>query len=110
MHKLTYEVTWPAAGTTSAAINIDNKTPVGLRTPSTFTSTSITFSESEAHNGTFRVIKDETGTAITYTVTTNSFYRLKPSDFAGAGPFIKVIGGSSEAEGREVEIVARDFK
>ncbi|MBX9583664.1 MAG: hypothetical protein K2X87_25460 [Gemmataceae bacterium] len=100
-------VTWPAAGTTSKAVALAGQTICGLYLPSGFAGTAVSFTACDTPDGTYVAVKDDTGTAISYTVSASSFCRIRPSDLAGI-QFLKVVSGSSEAAGTAAKLAVRE--
>lgn len=84
----------------SALINLKGMALVGIQTPAALTSTALTF-ESCLSDGTACVaLKTSTsGTALSYTVTTSSYYAIDPKDFEGV-LYLKIKSGSAEGAAR----------
>lgn len=83
------------SGTTSTAVDLTGKTLVGLITPASLSSASLTFTVSD-DNSTFRILKDKANTAYTVVVdSTSTQYYFEPTVFAGVR-YIKIEAGSSE--------------
>lgn len=96
---------WQKSGTTSEAVNISQYQLVGFATPSGFTSTSITLLASPTVDGTYLPVKAATGgSAITFTVTTSSWYSFTADLIAQLQSLkhLKFVGGSSEAAGTQL--------
>ena len=95
------------ANTTSAAIDVPNGlVPVGFITPSSFTSTSMTFTVSVDGTNYYALKKNDGSASISYTVTTSSYYPMNPADWCGIQNF-KMVGGSSEAAARTIILIFR---
>ena len=101
---------WQVSGTTSNFVHTAGQQVIGFITPSTFASTAVTFTMSASLNDNppvFVPVKDSTGSAISFTVTTSSYYGFSADQiakFQGVEVF-KVVGGSSEAQGTTVQLV-----
>lgn len=97
---------WQNAGTTSNVIDLGANQLVGFVTPATFTSTTLTFNAATSFSGTLKAVKDSSGSAISFTVAANGYYGFTEDQkikFEGVR-FLQVVGGSSEAQGRLVEL------
>lgn len=90
-------VTLANAATDSSLINTKGMGLVGIKTPSNLTGTAITFL-SCASDGTGCVpVKSTTsGSALSYTVTTSSYYAIDPVPFYGI-QYLKLKSGSSQS-------------
>lgn len=103
------EVAIPISGTTTPAIPLNGFSLVGITTPATFTGTALTFLVSNALAGTYVPLKTTTsGTALSYTVTTSSYYAIDPKDFAGVA-FLKIVSGSTEGAARTLICSIKGF-
>ena len=90
----------PSGGTKTEAIPLDGLI-VGVRLPSSFTGTSISFEESATQDGTFRPIT-QNGSALSYTVAASDTLKFQfPSVFAGI-KWLKIVSGSAEAADRTI--------
>jgi hypothetical protein len=96
-----------ATETTSTALYMMHKTPVGLYFPDAFTGTSISFEVADP-NDNWRTIADGAGADVTKTVAADKYIPLNPSDFAGVNK-IRIVSGSSEAASREIFIAIREI-
>lgn len=104
---ITTDVTIANGATTSAAIDVpDGLSPVGFITPSSLTSTSMTFTVSVDGTNFYALKKNDGSASISYTVTTSSYYPMNPADWCGISNF-KFVGGSSEAAARTILLVFR---
>lgn len=93
-HKL-IDVTISSGTTSTSSGDLVGLIVVGLITPASLSSTSLTFSVS-TDGTTFRTLKDTSNTNISITCdSTARQYVLTPSNFAGV-KYIKVESGSSE--------------
>ena len=93
--------------TDSLAVDVAGTTPVGVYTPSTITSSSITFKAS--HDGsTFVPVENGSGGNLSKTVSGGEYIPLDPADFAGI-QHLKIICGSSEAADRTFKLALRAF-
>lgn len=112
-------VQWQVAGTSSSMVKCDGNQLIGFVTGGTLVSTTMTFSmvPSTAAGGstgpTYIPVKDSSGLAISFTVTTNSYYGFSQDQiakFTGVEVF-KFVGGSSEAAGTTIQpiIVPRQY-
>lgn len=102
-------VTIANGGTTSAAIPVQRRMVLGLRTPATLTSSAMTFLGSEAFDGTFAAIYDSDGTQISVAVAASRSIGLHGSeaDAVSAWPFIKLVFGSAEGGARDIVVVMK---
>lgn len=88
----------------SGAINMKGMALVGIFTPAALTGTALTFEVSQTLAGTYVPLKVTTsGTALSYTVTTSSYYAIDPKDFAGV-QFLKIKSGSAEGAARTLVV------
>lgn len=108
------ELTGVSASIANAAqesnlISLKGFTLVGIQTPSAFTGTALTF-EACASDGTgcVQVKTSTSGTALSYTVTTSSYYAINPADFQGI-QFLKIKSGSSEGGARVLTCTLKGF-
>lgn len=97
-------VTIANAAQESSLVTLNGFALVGIQTPSVFTGTALTF-ESCASDGTGCVpVKTSTsGTPLSYTVTTSSYYAIAPADFEGIA-YLKIKSGSSEGAARTLVV------
>jgi hypothetical protein len=102
------QVAWPAAGTTSQVVSLAGQTVCGFYTPSGLSGTAITVQAPDPTTGSFVTVKDETGAALSYTVSAAGYTRVRPSDFAGLSS-IRLVSGSSEAAGTSVRLAVREI-
>jgi hypothetical protein len=98
-------ITTSTSQTVSSAVDLGGTTFVGIYTPATLTSTSISFQASH-DNITFSPVENGSGSAISITVSGSEYVPLNPADFAGV-QFIKVIAGSNEAADRTFTLALR---
>lgn len=86
--------------TESSLINLSGFSLVGITTPAAFTGTALTF-ESCASDGSscIPVKTSAAGTALSYVVTTSSYYAISPIDFYGIA-YLKIKSGSAEGAAR----------
>ena len=101
--------TIPINDTTSNAIPLRGKMVVGLRMPSAFTGTAITFTASEELDGTFAAVYDSDGNQVSVAVSTSRFVGLggAEADAVAAAPFIKLVSGSTEVAARDVIVAMK---
>jgi hypothetical protein len=111
MSKPNYPVVyWQNAGTTSNLIRLGGQQLIGFITPSTFSSTSVTFKMATDLNANPIVsvpVKDSSGSAISFTVTTSSYYGFSADQIAKFQGIdnLQLVGGSSELQGTTVQLV-----
>ena len=91
------QTTIAASGTTSAAINMNGLSLVGIFIPAAFTGTTLTFTGSP-DAATYYPVKNSSG-AVSYTVTTSEYIAINPQDFYGL-QYIKIVSGSTEGSAR----------
>ncbi len=87
----------PDNGQTSVVIPLNGLTLVGVMLPAGIVSTALTFTMSDAADGTFVPVYGVSG-AISYTISASKYFALDPKDFQGIA-FIKLVFGSSETGG-----------
>jgi hypothetical protein len=90
---------------------MQGQTVCGFFTPAVFASTAVTFSVCDTKDGTYVPLKDSSGSAISFTVSTSGYYGFKNdqiSAFQGV-KFLKAVGGSSEAAGTVVKLACREI-
>ncbi len=86
--------------TASSLISLKGFSLVGIQTPAAFTGTALTFSSCTSDGATCIPLKVTTsGTALSYTVTTSSYYAIDPIPFYGV-QYLKINSGSSEGGAR----------
>lgn len=96
-------VTIAASGTTSAAVHKGDYILGAIQTPAALDSTAITFQSSSAQDGTFTPVHLQDGNAVSIVVATSRTNAITGEDadaIAAAGPWIKVVCGSSESAAR----------
>jgi len=94
-----------SSGTTSGAVNLFGCTAVSFEVPSSFTGTSITFEASIDGGVTFKQLRSQDGTAVTYIVATDGIYTLSANTFAGVDQ-LKFV---ADAQGAERVIKLKPF-
>lgn len=92
---------------TSGAVDLKEKTLVGLATPAALTGITMTFLVASTLAGTYRQVTNEDGSTYSVTVAANKFVALNPAKFLGAR-FVQVKSGSAEGAARTIELLARD--
>jgi hypothetical protein len=102
----TQQITIANGQTASAAIDLGGNTLVGLIIPAAFTGTALTFSASDAIDGTYSVVKGSDGASVSYTVAQGTYVVIQPAVLAGIR-FLKVISGSSEGGARVIKGICR---
>lgn len=88
----------PASGTTTPAIKMGGMSLVGVKVPSTFTGTALTFTMCDTLAGTYVPVNNSSG-PVSYTVAQGNYYVIDPKDFMGI-QFLKIISGSTEGSAR----------
>lgn len=105
------DANWKAAGTKSDPVSIPGAQLVGIVTPGTFASTAVTFEmATDINTPTWVPVKDSSGSAISLTVATNSYYGFNANQidaFRGV-QHLKVVGGSSEVANTKVKLATRE--
>lgn len=95
------------AQTTSAAIDLNGLSLVGIKLPAAFTGTALTFTMCDTVNGTYVPVRSGTsGSALSYTVAQGQYHAIDPKDFYGIR-FLKIVSGSSEAALRTLIIALK---
>lgn len=104
----TVTATIALSGTISSAIDLAGCRAVGLITPGTLTSTTVTFYAASAVDGTYAPIYDDTNTAYVLTVGTVQAraYALRP-DVMAPWRFVKAVTGGTESAERALTLIAR---
>lgn len=102
--------TWNVAGTDSEIIKLDGNQLIGFITGATLISTTMTFKMAPTLAVTspaFVAVKDSGGSAISFTVTTSSYYGFSQDQIAkfDGVEIFKFVGGSSEAAGTTIQAV-----
>lgn len=99
-------IQWLVTGTKSNILKCDGNQLVGFITPATFSSTAVTFEMTASMITPIWVpIKDSSGSAISFTVTTSSYYGFSQDQiakFLGVEIF-RFVGGSSETAGTLIQ-------
>lgn len=99
-------IQWLITGTKSNILKCDGNQLVGFITPATFSSTAITFEMTATMTSPIWVpVKDSGGSAISFTVTTSSYYGFSQDQIAkfnGVEVF-RFVGGSSETAGTLIQ-------
>ena len=99
------------SGTTSAEVDIGNRTIVGIITPSTFDGTTMTFTAAPAAGGTHYAIAASNAASTAYTVTTTaSIFTPIAEGVTKGARFIKIVCGSSQTTtGTDLILVTRNI-
>ncbi len=80
----------------SSLIKLNGMALVGITTPAALTGTALTFESCNSAGASCIPVKVTTsGTALSYTVTTSSYYAIDPKDFQGI-QYLKIKSGSAE--------------
>lgn len=90
--------------TVSGAVDLNDLVFAGFMTPAAFTGTAVTF-QGSVDGANYAQICDDTGTALSVTVTTSKSYSINPIYFLGY-THIKLVSGSSEAAARDLTVFA----
>jgi len=91
--------------TVSAALDLGDKTLVGLQMPSAFTGVALTF-QASFDGTTYATVVDDTGGSLTYTVAASTYIVIHPTTFAGIKK-LKVVSGTAEGADREIVAIGR---
>lgn len=95
-NKLTYGKTVLINGSaTSAEVDLEGGTLVGVFCPASISSTSFTFTCATAAGGTFVTLQSPGGTDYTVTIASSKYIALPATVFAGVR-FMKLVGSASE--------------
>lgn len=97
-------VTIASSGTTSQAVDVGEWLIAGIVTPAALTGITMTFTGALTEGGTYRPLRDSSGTAISVTVSPDDHILIEPQTFAGVS-WIKLVSGSTEAAAREITLV-----
>lgn len=92
--------------TTSAAVYLGSSVVLGIEMPAAFTGTTLTLHGASASGGTYAVLRDSAGTALTLTTAAGYRHYLDPIITAGWN-YIKVVSGSSETAERVITLLVR---
>lgn len=95
-----------ASTTISEAIDLGGDALAGLIMPSAFTGTAITYQVSNDKEGTYVVLNDDAGNAVSTTVAPSKAITLNPTTFYG-WRYIKLVSGSAEAADRTIILATR---
>lgn len=84
----------------SSVIKLNGFALVGVKTPAALTGTAFTFEACDADGSNSVPLKVTTsGTALSYTVTTASYYAIDPAPFQGV-QYLKIKSGTAEGAAR----------
>ena len=95
---------WDGAGNESEAAFIGGLRLIGIALPATISSTSVSFKVKVGSS--YLPLYEDDGTLYSITVAADRFVPVKIPYFAGS-EYIKIYAASSEADGREIELVVR---
>jgi hypothetical protein len=84
-------------GTTSQAVHLGDTAILGIEMPATVTGTALAIHGCSTSGGTFKAIKDSTGTANAFVVAANEGYWVDPRLTAGF-PWIKIVMAAQSQE------------
>jgi hypothetical protein len=94
------QVTIANTAQSSSLIKLNGFVLVGIQTPAALTGTALTFEVCDSTGVTCVPLKTTTsGTALSYTVTTSSFYAIDPTPFHGV-QYLKIKSGTAEGGAR----------
>lgn len=100
-------VTIADGATESDVLRVGDYLPCGIKTPSGWTTASITFTVSESEGGTFVPLHDTDGNAVTITSAAASrWYAFAPQDFAST-PYLKLVSSVAQAGGDALIVAMR---
>lgn len=99
------DVTIANGGTASAAIDGRDGALFGFALPAAFTGTTITVTVCDTADGTYQVLEDVYGNAVSLTVEQGKSYTL-PNEIA-PWPWFKLVSGSAEAAQRTIRVVRK---
>lgn len=94
--------------TESTEIDLNGTTLVGVMTPATITSTTLTFKAALTSGGTFNAVTGTSGSAISYTISAGKYFAIDPKDFHGVR-YLKLVGGSSEGADRTLTVLSKSL-
>lgn len=97
-------VTIAEDGTTSQAIDVGEWLIAGIVTPAALDGIAFTFTGALTEDGTYRVLRDSSGTDIEVTVSTDDHILIEPQTFAGVS-WVKLVSGATETADREITLV-----
>lgn len=99
------DVTIANAASTSTALTMEgNRVPVGIQTPASLTSTTLTFEGSTDTGATYQPLYDGS-TLYSLTAGTSRYIGLNPNVFAGV-KLVRIVGGSTEGGARTIRIIS----
>jgi hypothetical protein len=97
-----------SGSTASEGSNTDGMLLSAILFPSAMTGATVTFQWASSPGGWKNVVETD-GTAVTYTVTTDSIVRVDPSGWAfGSSGFLRVVSASSEGSARKIVFIYRE--
>ena len=97
-------VTIASSGTTSQAVDVGEWLIAGIVTPAALTGIAMTFTGALTEGGTYRPLRDSSGTAISVTVAASRHILVEPQTFAGAR-WLKLVSGTAEGAARTITLV-----
>lgn len=100
-----FDTTIPAAGTTSAEVDLDSFDLVGVIVPAVWTAADLTF-QVKAGDEAFADLYSSAGVAITASVAAEKYHALDPVLFAGADE-VRVVSSETQAADRVIKLVLR---
>jgi hypothetical protein len=100
-------VTIPAAAGSSGAFKLGARSLVGIATPATLVSTSLTLAGCDTEGGTYLPIRDYAGNVLTITVGTSRHIVLPPVPFGLLPRYIKLTTAATEGAVREITMFTR---
>lgn len=98
------------AGTTSsAAIDLEGYTLMGIEFPATFTGATVTITTSaDTTTANFKTIQYE-GADVSLTATDGKYCQFKPVEMWGVLRYVKVVSASTEAATRNIKLRTKRF-
>jgi hypothetical protein len=97
-------VTIANGATVSSLVSLKGFALVGIQTPAALTGVAITFQSCDSTGVTCVPVKVTTsGTALSQTVTTSSYYAIDPVAFYGVA-YLKLVSGSAEGGARALTV------
>lgn len=104
---LVQDVNFVGSATSTEIISLSGGSPVAIITPASLGATTFTFTAATSPTGTFYPVNDQTGTAITVTVSTSAAgWADITSIFPASVQYVKVISGTSIT--KTIQLVSRN--
>lgn len=96
-----------SGATASAAVQLEEASICGIRTPAALTGVALTFTCSDTAGGTFDPVMTAAGAAYTLTVAASRYTVADPLVFLGV-KWVKVVSGSAEGADRIITLYVRN--